>query len=155
MSSVRPCHNARKVCEFCNTSMPVPETCGSSVRLPYPYPESTSPTEHNLVYLHTFYCIWSVQRVRECQPSDGGVPSRGQRVCHVRSLDTASHASENVPVRMYLRRKACVREGIATTVTAAVAIQVAPSSVENCCRALIIVVEFLTLPFPFQQKDGK
>ena len=48
MSSVRPCHNTRNFCEFCNTSVPVPETSGSSVRLPYPYPQSTNPTEHNL-----------------------------------------------------------------------------------------------------------
>ena len=48
VSSVRPCHNTRNLCEFSNTSIPVPETSGSSVRLPYPYPESTNPTEHNL-----------------------------------------------------------------------------------------------------------
>ena len=30
------------------TSILVPETSGSSVRLPYSYPESTNPTEHNL-----------------------------------------------------------------------------------------------------------
>ena len=48
MSSVRTCHNTRNFCKFCNTSIPVPETSGSSVRLPYPYPESTNPTEHNL-----------------------------------------------------------------------------------------------------------
>ena len=35
VSSVRPCHNTRNFCEFCNTSIPVPETSGSSVRLPY------------------------------------------------------------------------------------------------------------------------
>ena len=47
MSSVRPCHNTRDFCEFCNTSIPVPETSRSSVRLlSYPYPESTNPTEH-------------------------------------------------------------------------------------------------------------
>ena len=49
VSSVRPRHNTRNLCEFCNTSVPVPETSGSTVRLPYPYPECTNPTEHNLV----------------------------------------------------------------------------------------------------------
>ena len=39
---------ARNFSEFCITSIPVPETSGSSVRLPYPYPESTNPTERNL-----------------------------------------------------------------------------------------------------------
>ena len=48
VSSVRPCHNPRDFCEFCNTSIPVPKTSGSSVRLPYPYPESTNPAEHTL-----------------------------------------------------------------------------------------------------------
>ena len=42
--SVRPCHTTRNVREFCNTSIPVPETSGNSVRLPYQYPESTNPT---------------------------------------------------------------------------------------------------------------
>ena len=58
VSSVRPCHNTRNFCEFCNTSIPVPETAGSSVRLPYPYPESTNPTEHNL---GSVACIYSTQ----------------------------------------------------------------------------------------------
>ena len=57
VSSVRPCHNTRNFCEFCNKSMPVPETSGSSVRLPYPYPESTNPTEHNLENLHTCFKV--------------------------------------------------------------------------------------------------
>ena len=48
VSSVRPCHNTRNFCEFCNTSIPVPKASGSSVRLPYPYPESANPTEHNI-----------------------------------------------------------------------------------------------------------
>ena len=48
MSSVRPSHNTQHVCELCNTFEPIPETSGSSARLPYPYPESTNPTEHNL-----------------------------------------------------------------------------------------------------------
>ena len=48
VSSVRPCHNTRNICEFCNTSIPSPEISGSSLRLLYPYPESTNPTEHNL-----------------------------------------------------------------------------------------------------------
>ena len=51
LSSVRPCHNTRNFCELCNTSIPVPETSGSSTRLPYPCPESTNPTEHNPVPL--------------------------------------------------------------------------------------------------------
>ena len=38
VSSVRPCHNTGNFCEFCNTSIPVPDTSGSSVRLPYPSP---------------------------------------------------------------------------------------------------------------------
>ena len=47
-SSVRLCHNTRNFWKLCNTSIPVPETSGSSVRPPYPYPESTKPTEHDL-----------------------------------------------------------------------------------------------------------
>ena len=39
--------NTRNFCEFCNTSIPIPETSGRSVRLPYPYPESTNPAEQN------------------------------------------------------------------------------------------------------------
>ena len=35
MSSVRPCHNTRNFWKFHNTFIPVPETSGSSVRLPY------------------------------------------------------------------------------------------------------------------------
>ena len=42
-SSIRPCHNTRKFWKFCNTFIPVPDTSGSSVRLPYPYPESPKP----------------------------------------------------------------------------------------------------------------
>ena len=52
VSSVRPSHNTRNFCELCNTSIPVPETSGSSVRLPYPDPDSTNPAEHNLVNIH-------------------------------------------------------------------------------------------------------
>ena len=48
VGSVRPCHNPRNFWKFCTTFIPVPETSGSSVRLPYPYPESTNPTEHDL-----------------------------------------------------------------------------------------------------------
>ena len=48
VGSVRPCHNTLIFWKFCNTFIPVPETSGSSVRLPYPHPESTNPTEHNL-----------------------------------------------------------------------------------------------------------
>ena len=46
VSWVRPCHNTRNFCEFCNsflefcnTSVPVRGTSASSVRTPYPYPE--------------------------------------------------------------------------------------------------------------------
>ena len=39
VSSVRPCHNTRNICEFCNTSVPYPEVSVSSVRSPYPNPE--------------------------------------------------------------------------------------------------------------------
>ena len=46
--AVRPCHNTRNFWKLCNMFIPVPETSGSYVRLPYPYPESTQPTEHNL-----------------------------------------------------------------------------------------------------------
>ena len=46
------CHNARSLWKFCNTSIPVPENSGSSVRPPYPYPESTNPTEHDLGFLY-------------------------------------------------------------------------------------------------------
>ena len=35
-------------CEFCKNSIPVPGTSVSYVTLPYPYPEYTSPTKHNL-----------------------------------------------------------------------------------------------------------
>ena len=48
LSSVRPCHNTPNFWEFCKTFIPVPETSGSIVRLLYPYPESTNPTEPNL-----------------------------------------------------------------------------------------------------------
>ena len=72
-----PCHNtrgtgtapfvpARSFCEFCTpmpqcpellefcySFIPVPETSVSSVRLPYPEPESTNPTEHNLWFITT------------------------------------------------------------------------------------------------------
>ena len=54
VSSARPRHNTRNVCEFCDTSIPIPETSGSSGRIPYPYPESTNPTEHNLK-IYTLY----------------------------------------------------------------------------------------------------
>ena len=66
VSSVRPCHNTQNFCEFCNTSMPVPETSASSVRLPYLYPESTNPTEHNLGKIVTTefgeFLIWTAPR---------------------------------------------------------------------------------------------
>ena len=41
--------NTRNSGKFCITSIPVPETCRNSVRLPCPYPEPTNPTEHILV----------------------------------------------------------------------------------------------------------
>ena len=47
--NARPCHTTRNFWKFCNTFIPVPETFGSSVRLPYPYPESMNAAEHNLV----------------------------------------------------------------------------------------------------------
>ena len=55
VSSVRPCHNCRDVCEFCNTTILVPETSRSFARIPYPYSEFTNPTEHNLgrSYIYT------------------------------------------------------------------------------------------------------
>ena len=44
----------RNFCEFCTSFMPVPGTFVSYIRLPYPYPEFTNPTEHNLKKLrHT------------------------------------------------------------------------------------------------------
>ena len=46
-----PYHNNRNFREFCNTPIPVPETYGSSVNFPYPYPESTSPKEQYLANL--------------------------------------------------------------------------------------------------------
>ena len=48
VSSVCLCHNTRNFREFCTISIPVPESSGSSVKPPYPYPESTKPTEHSL-----------------------------------------------------------------------------------------------------------
>ena len=39
LTYVRLCHNARNFRKFCKTSVPVPRTSGSSVRLSYPYPE--------------------------------------------------------------------------------------------------------------------
>ena len=39
------CHNTRNFWKFCNTSILVPESSGSSVRPPYPCPESTNPTD--------------------------------------------------------------------------------------------------------------
>ena len=44
---------ARNFCDFCKTSIPVPESSSSSVRLPYPYPESTNSTEYNLGNLNS------------------------------------------------------------------------------------------------------
>ena len=61
VSSVLPCHNTRNFCEFCKTFILVAETSGSSVRLPYLYPESTNPAEHNLGILNvllTFASVW-------------------------------------------------------------------------------------------------
>ena len=37
VSYVRLCHTTRNFCELCNTSIPIPETSGSSVRLLYPF----------------------------------------------------------------------------------------------------------------------
>ena len=45
VSSACLCHNTRNFWKFCNSSIPIPETSGSSIRPPYPYPESTNPTE--------------------------------------------------------------------------------------------------------------
>ena len=45
-------YGTRNFWESCNTFIPVPQNSGSSVRLPYPYPESTNPTEHNLGTLY-------------------------------------------------------------------------------------------------------
>ena len=58
VSYVRPCHNTRNFWKFCNTFVPVPETSGSCVRLPYLYPESTNSTEHNRVegFVETHLC---------------------------------------------------------------------------------------------------
>ena len=53
VSSAGSWHNPRNFCEICDTSIHVPETPGSSVRLPYPCPESINPTEYNLAF---FYC---------------------------------------------------------------------------------------------------
>ena len=40
VSYVRLCHNTRNFWKFCKTFVPVPGPSGSSVRSPYPYPES-------------------------------------------------------------------------------------------------------------------
>ena len=53
VSSVRPCHNSRNFYEVCNTCIPVPEPSGSYLRLPYPYPETTNPTQHSLANFHS------------------------------------------------------------------------------------------------------
>ena len=42
VSTVRPCHNTRNFCEFCNISEPVPETSGSS-KTPIPLPRIRKP----------------------------------------------------------------------------------------------------------------
>ena len=58
MSSVCLYHVTRNFWKFCNTSIPVPESSKSSVRFPYPYPESTNPREHNLeTFHHLFYAL--------------------------------------------------------------------------------------------------
>ena len=54
VSYVCLCNNTRNLWKLCNTSIPVPETCGSYVRPPYPCPESTNPTE---LKRETFYTI--------------------------------------------------------------------------------------------------
>ena len=48
VSYVRPRDNTQNIGEFCNTFIPVPQTSGSSKRLPNPYPESTNPTGYHL-----------------------------------------------------------------------------------------------------------
>ena len=48
MSSVLRFRNTRNFCEFYNTSIAIPETSGSYIRSPYPHPEFSNPTEHNL-----------------------------------------------------------------------------------------------------------
>ena len=90
LSSVRPWHNARGTgmpfyeipgggggygycttfvylpgtfCEFCKTSIPVPGTSVSSVRLPYPYVPRMQ-TVHNLYFQFShFLCFFSHVRV--------------------------------------------------------------------------------------------
>ena len=54
VSSVRPCHNARNFSALCNTP-------------PYPYPESTNATEHNLAIFVRMMNIW-----HRCNPLDVG-----------------------------------------------------------------------------------
>ena len=73
VSSGSPCHNNRNFCGFCKTSIPAPETSGSSVRLPYPYLESTNPTEHNLVSFFVFSKkIWQCFQFRKMWRTPGG-----------------------------------------------------------------------------------
>ena len=74
VSSVRPCHNTRSFWKFCNTFILVPETSGSYVSLPYPYPESTNPTEHNLALLCFFQ---PTPQQCPCLLSVTGDPRRG------------------------------------------------------------------------------
>ena len=42
VSYVRPCHNTRNFCEFCNTSIPLPKTSGTPIPLPE-FPNRTQP----------------------------------------------------------------------------------------------------------------
>ena len=68
VSSVRPCHNTRNFWNFCNTFILVPETSGSSVRLPYPYPKSTNPTEHGLENLAMFLNFRKLDKLARNSP---------------------------------------------------------------------------------------
>ena len=79
----------RNFWKFCNTFIPVPETFGSSGRLPYPYPESTNPTERNIVIFvlyttavsplskkYTYCCrTWSMNKTRDARRNVTGLCS--------------------------------------------------------------------------------
>ena len=97
MSSVRPCHNTRNFCGFCNSSIPVPKTSGSSVRLPYPYPESTNPTEHNL---GIFITVTGFINHKGCLKSYGAIRRR-QGIYHVPSTASRLHHTQTTPWYSY------------------------------------------------------
>ena len=118
------CHNARgtrtalivpalNFCELCNTSIPVPELFESSVRLPYPYQESTNPAEHKMVdSTPLLTCavsdlvLWSFVRSFACWFVGLSVQPRRGRRRHYRAACAGPRSY------LALRRHVCHRNGV-------------------------------------------